>query len=83
VVIRVHGFTGPQVHRCIKCWSSVSRSTSEIKWVKGYSPLVIVAAGDGTDGSELIPLQEWRLRTEHGEVGAISPELGWGSALVG
>jgi hypothetical protein len=51
--------------------------------VKGYSPLVIVAAGDGTDGSELIPLQEWRLRTEHGEVGAISPELGWGGALVG
>jgi hypothetical protein len=50
---------------------------AEIKWVKGYSPLLIVAAGDGLDNPELIPLREWHLRTEHGGAGAISPELGW------
>jgi hypothetical protein len=27
----------------------------EIKWAKGYSPLLIVATGDGSVGSELIP----------------------------
>jgi hypothetical protein len=73
----------PRVHKHIKHRSSVSRSTTEIKWAKGYSPLLIVAAGDGSVGSELIPLWERRLRTEHGGAGTISPELGWGGTLVG
>jgi hypothetical protein len=46
---------GPQVHRRIKFESSVSRSTTEIKWAKGYSPLLIIATGNGLDGSEHIP----------------------------
>jgi hypothetical protein len=56
---------------------------TEIKWAKRYCPLLIIAAGDGSDGSELIPLWEWRLRIEHDGAHVISPELGWGGALVG
>jgi hypothetical protein len=65
-----------RVHRHIKRQSSVSGSTTKIKWAKGYSPLLIVAAADGSDGLELIPIQEWRLRTKHGSTGMISLELG-------
>jgi hypothetical protein len=56
---------------------------TEIKWAKRYCPLLIIAAGDGSDGSELIPLWEWRLRIEHDGAHVMSPELGWGGALVG
>jgi hypothetical protein len=48
-------FTGPWFHRCMKHQSLVSRSTAEIKWVKGYSPLLIMAAGGGSVSSELTP----------------------------
>jgi hypothetical protein len=42
-----------RVHMRIKHRSSVSRSTVEIKWAKGYSLLLIVAAGGGSVDSEL------------------------------
>jgi hypothetical protein len=68
-------FTGT-VHRCIKRQSSVSRSPAEIKWAKGYPPLLIVAADGGSAGSQLTPLTGAVARAERGDTGTISPQLG-------
>jgi hypothetical protein len=68
-------FTGT-VHRCIKRRSSVSRSPAEIKWAKGYPPLLIVAADGGSAGSQLTPRTGAAAWAERGGAGAISPELG-------
>jgi hypothetical protein len=71
------------VHRRIKCQPLMSGYVAEINPSESLFCDLIMSIHRGTDGLQS-PLEiRRRRRTEHGGVGAILLELGWGNALVG
>jgi hypothetical protein len=81
VVIRVHGSTGPHAHK-----TPVVGFTINGRDQMGEGVFSASNRGRWWWIGRLRthpPLWERQLRTEHGGTGVISPELGWGSALMG